>query len=236
MCRGRGSASLVTSCWLLSVSCPKIDLSVCLFSPLWTSIPPLWISVPSPCRSLPLFLSLLLHPPPPPFSLPSHSGSLSFAVSPCVSHFSRVGLFATPWTVAHEAPLSMGFSRQEYGSGLPFPSPGDLPDTGIEAESPALQADSLLSAPGIATPTPSLPHSALGLSDSRILWVCHSDSLWAFASLSQPISQCSLCLPLSVLLPPPTPLPVFPAEQIGFDGGGPLWPGSLPGFGPESDC
>ena len=47
-------------------------------------------------------------------------------------------LFATPGTVAHQAPLSMGFPRQEYWSGLPFPSPGDLPDSGIEPESPAL--------------------------------------------------------------------------------------------------
>ena len=45
---------------------------------------------------------------------------------------SRVRLFATPWTVAHKAPPSMGFSRQEYWSGLPFPSPGDLPDLGID--------------------------------------------------------------------------------------------------------
>ena len=51
---------------------------------------------------------------------------------------------ATPWTVAHQAPLSMGFSRQEYWNGLPFPSPGDLPDPGIEPGSPALQADDLL--------------------------------------------------------------------------------------------
>ena len=51
---------------------------------------------------------------------------------------------ATPWTVACQAPLSMGFSRQEHWSGLPFPSPGDLPDPGIEHGSPALQADSLL--------------------------------------------------------------------------------------------
>ena len=51
--------------------------------------------------------------------------------------------FATPWTIAHQAPLSMEFSRQEYGSGLPFPSPGDLPDPGIEPRSPALQADAL---------------------------------------------------------------------------------------------
>ena len=50
---------------------------------------------------------------------------------------SRVQLFATPWTVAYQAPLSMGFSRQEYWSGLPFPSP-DLPNPGIEPGSPAL--------------------------------------------------------------------------------------------------
>ena len=49
----------------------------------------------------------------------------------------------TPWTVACRAPLSMGFSRQEYWSGLPFPSPGDLPNPGIEPRFPALQADSL---------------------------------------------------------------------------------------------
>ena len=49
-----------------------------------------------------------------------------------------------PWTVARQAPLSMGFSRQEYWSGLPFPSPGDLPLPGIKPVSPAWQADSLL--------------------------------------------------------------------------------------------
>ena len=50
----------------------------------------------------------------------------------------------TPWTVARQASLSMGFSRQEYWSGLPFPSPGDLPDPGIKPRSPALQVDALL--------------------------------------------------------------------------------------------
>ena len=54
-------------------------------------------------------------------------------------------LFAIPWTVAYQAPPSMEFSRQEYWSGLPFPSPGDLPDPGTESRSPALQADTLLS-------------------------------------------------------------------------------------------
>ena len=51
---------------------------------------------------------------------------------------SRVRLFVTPWTVANQSPPSMGFSRQEYWSGLPFPSPGDLLDPGIEPGSPAL--------------------------------------------------------------------------------------------------
>ena len=55
-----------------------------------------------------------------------------------VKSLSHVWLFETPWTVVYQAPRSMGFSRQEYWSGLPFPSPGDLPDPGIEPKSPAL--------------------------------------------------------------------------------------------------
>ena len=64
-----------------------------------------------------------------------------------LGHFSHVQLFATPWTVAYQAPLSMGFSRQEYWSGLPCPPPGDCPNPGIKPGSPTLQADSLLSEP-----------------------------------------------------------------------------------------
>ena len=60
---------------------------------------------------------------------------------------SCVQLFVTSWTVAHQAPPSMGFSRQEYWSGLPFPSPGDLPHPGIKPRSPTLQADALTSEP-----------------------------------------------------------------------------------------
>ena len=56
---------------------------------------------------------------------------------------SVVQLFVTPWTVDDQAPPSMGVSRQEYWSGLPFPSPGDLPDPGIKPGPPTLQADSL---------------------------------------------------------------------------------------------
>ena len=64
-----------------------------------------------------------------------------------VKSLSRVRLLATPWTVAYQAPLSMRFSRQEYWSGLPFPSPGDLPDPGIEPGFPALESDTLTSEP-----------------------------------------------------------------------------------------
>ena len=64
----------------------------------------------------------------------------------------------TPWTVAHQAPLSMGFPRQEYWSGLPFPSPGDLPNPGIEPAFPALQVDSL----------PTEPPGKAGEEDPRI--------------------------------------------------------------------
>ena len=60
------------------------------------------------------------------------------------SYFSHIWLFATLWTVACQAPLSMGFSRQEYWTGLPFPSPEDPPNPGIEPSSPVFQADSLL--------------------------------------------------------------------------------------------
>ena len=64
-----------------------------------------------------------------------------------VKELSHVRLFGTLWTVAYQALPSMGFSRQEYWSGLPFPSPGHLPNPGIEPWSPALQADALTSEP-----------------------------------------------------------------------------------------
>ena len=63
--------------------------------------------------------------------LPMSIGLFSMSVSP-LKTLSRVRLFVTPWTIAHQAPLSMEFSRQEYWSGLPFSSPGDLPEPGIE--------------------------------------------------------------------------------------------------------
>ena len=65
----------------------------------------------------------------------------------CVCELSCIGLLLTPWTAAHQGPLSLGFSREEYWSGLPFPPPGDRPDPRIEPTSPALQVGSLSLAP-----------------------------------------------------------------------------------------
>ena len=79
---------------------------------------------------------------------------------------SRVQLFVTPWTVAYQAPQSLEFSRQEYWSGLPFPSPGDLPYLRIESGSPALQADTLPSEPTAAVAAVS--------SLSRVQFFCNS--------------------------------------------------------------
>ena len=64
-----------------------------------------------------------------------------------IQSLSYVRLFATPWTIVYQASPSMGFSRQEYWNGVPLPSPGVLPDPGIEPGSPALQADTLPSEP-----------------------------------------------------------------------------------------
>ena len=75
---------------------------------------------------------------------------LSISISPVkvkVKSLSHVRLFATQWTVAYQAPLSMRFSRQEYWSGVPFPSPGDLPNPGIEPGFPVFQANVLPSEP-----------------------------------------------------------------------------------------
>ena len=69
------------------------------------------------------------------------SAQIHLHVHACIS-CSLMSKSVTPWTVAHQAPMSMGFSKQEYWSGLPFPPPGDLPDPGIEPVSPTMEADS----------------------------------------------------------------------------------------------
>ena len=85
--------------------------------------------------------------------------SIFFAMK--VKSLSHVWLFVTPWTVAPQSPPSMGSSRQEYWSGLPFPFPGDLPNQGIELGSPALHADSLPSeSPGNPSSLPYSVHSS----------------------------------------------------------------------------
>ena len=99
----------------------------------------------------------LLSPSPPAVNLSQHQGliqwvSSSHLVAKVLSHsceqvklLSHVQLFVTPWTIAHQAPPSMEFSKQEYWSGLAFPPPGDLPNPGIKPGSPALRADALIS-------------------------------------------------------------------------------------------
>ena len=72
-----------------------------------------------------------------------HDSATKLCVSGCAQSLNRVQLFEAPEAVARRAPLPMEFSRQEYWSGLPFPSPGDLPGPGIELRPPTLQADSL---------------------------------------------------------------------------------------------
>ena len=76
-----------------------------------------------------------------------HSVEIGHMVKRRVKSLSRVRLLVTPWTIAYQASQTMGFSRQEYWSGLPFPSPGDLLDPGIKPGSPALQTDTLSSEP-----------------------------------------------------------------------------------------
>ena len=97
-----------------------------------------------------------------------------------VKLLSRVWLFATPWTVAHQAPPSMGFSRQESWSGLPFPSPGNLPDPGIEPRSPALQADPLTSEP------PGKPRGRRGRDKLRVARKHIHPHVWK----GQPVGSC----------------------------------------------
>ena len=84
-----------------------------------------------------------------------------------VKSLSCVWLFVTLWTVACKAPPSMGFSRQEYWSGVPFPFPGDLPDPGIEPRSPALQADALPSDPPGKPQSLGLPNPLSSYSSSH---------------------------------------------------------------------
>ena len=102
-----------------------------------------------------------------------------------VKPFSRTWLFAT-WTVACQDPPSFGFSRQEYWSGLPFPSPWHLPDPGIDPRSPALQADALLSEPPKMQTAPDMGRQRHGAAGSpRAQNVTSREGLEAWARLDQ---------------------------------------------------
>ena len=102
----------------------------------------------SPALDVAVYKYLQSRLPPTPQDWLQFPASVCVCVCVCVCVLvSHAQLFATPWIVAHQVLLSMELSRQEYQSRLPFFSPGDLPDLGIEPGSPALQADSLLSEP-----------------------------------------------------------------------------------------
>ena len=102
---------------------------------------------------------------------------------------SRVQLSATPWTVAHQAPPSMGFSRQEYCSGLPFPSPGDLPDPGIKPRSPASRADASTSEP---PGKPNHPYILYMISYSWFLQVTKNEFKWFSYAIQRTNSRIKL--------------------------------------------
>ena len=117
---------------------------------------------------------------------------------------SHVRLFATQWTVAYQAPPSLGFSRQEYWSGLPFPSPGDLPNPGIEPGSPVLQADTLPSEP----PGKSGLNVCLGISNflEEISSLSHSVAfLYFFSLIAEEGFLISPCYSLEFCISQPLP-------------------------------
>ena len=109
--------------------------------------------------------------------------------SPCASLLSHVRLFATPWNVAHRVPMSIGFSRQEYWSGLPCPPPGDLPDPRIEPRSPTCQVDPLPSEP------PGKPKYKASFQYLSLNTRLRESSL-----LSQLCGQCSLICSVSCII------------------------------------
>ena len=112
-----------------------IILIVVMISWVYSSVKTHQIVTPSICNLLYVNYASIKH------------GKYFFKECLKVKSLHHVWLFATTWTVAHQAPPPMGFSRQEYWSGLPFPSPEDLPNPGVEPRSPALLADALLSEP-----------------------------------------------------------------------------------------
>ena len=102
-----------------------------------------------------------------------------------VKSLSCVQLFATPWTVAYKVPPSMEFSRQEHWSGLPFPSPGHLPDPGVEPVSPALQADAFTCLSHQGSPSQVLKVRTLHILDN---WM----NYWLIKLINEQLQKCRL--------------------------------------------
>ena len=99
-------------------------------------------------------------------------------INDAVKLLCHVQFFVAPWTVAYQAPPSMGFSRQEYWSGLPFPPPGDLPDPGIKPRSPTFQADALTSEPPGKPETSSLDLKPCR--NTQVLHTCKGLLFWQY--------------------------------------------------------
>ena len=121
-----------------------------------------------------------------------------FSILLCVSHSVVPDSFATPWTAIHQVPLSMRYSRQGYWSGLPFPSPGDLPNPGIEPGSSALQANSL-PAELQGKITHLFIHSIVDR-DVSILWLLGWELLWTLLCVSFGVHMCAFAL-YSLIMP-----------------------------------
>ena len=137
---------------------------------------------------------------------------VALCVRACMlSCFSHVQLLATLWTVAHQAPLSMRFSRQEYQSGLPCPPPGDIPHPGIKPTSPAWQADSLplshQESPMIPLTHPLWSSTIKKKKKQYYLDTCLLYSLNAAAAAAKSLQSCpTLCDPINSS-PPGFPVP-----------------------------
>ena len=111
-----------------------------------------------------------------------------------LSPFSCVQLFVTPWTVAHQAPLSLGLSRQEHWRGSPFLPPGDLPNPGREPGSPALQVDSFLLShqgnPSAPYPTQTIQSTSDYLISKSACWRQPFSSPWVEAEMLVHLVSC----------------------------------------------
>ena len=156
-----GSANGVDMCWKFHMKClSSLSERMCIRSLEALCLERKWacLNLFSGAQDSVLSLSC--------FHYPAASGTQLLSEWSEWSH-SVVSDSATPWTVAHQAPPSVGFARQEYWSGLPFPSPGDLPDPGIEPRSPALQADALPSDPPGEPQSLGLPNPLSSYSSSH---------------------------------------------------------------------